>query len=86
MAQRQRVRLNRREIRRQLQSPEFRAVTTEAAEKLAQRAGGRRKGVFVDEYTTDRQAAAVKLPAIRQTRNGALTRAAAAVGLEVRVR
>ena len=35
-------------------------------------------------YTTDRGAAAVSVPADRQATDGALTRAAAAVGLEVR--
>jgi hypothetical protein len=38
----------------------------------------------VDPYTTDRAAAAVTVPAERQAKDGALTRAAAAVGLEVR--
>ena len=36
------------------------------------------------DYTTDRGAAAVMVPAEEQARDGALTRAAAAVGLEVK--
>lgn len=38
----------------------------------------------VDEYTTDRAAAAVSVPAEQQAKHGTLTRAAAAAGLEVR--
>ncbi len=40
----------------------------------------------VDEYTTDRAAASVSVPAHQQARDGVLTRAAAAAGLEVRAR
>ena len=80
------VRLNRAEIKRLLKSPEFRKLATAAANDIGEKAGGKRKGVIVDEYTTDRTAAAVKVPTIRQTKSGALTRAAAAAGLEVRSR
>lgn len=38
----------------------------------------------IHEYTTDRAAAAVRVPAEQQAKDGVLTRAAAAVGLEVR--
>lgn len=38
----------------------------------------------VNEYTTDRAAASVSVPAEQQAKNGALTRAASAAGLEVR--
>lgn len=81
-----RVRLDHAEIARLLRSAEFRAVTNDAARRVAEAAGGRSKGAIVEEYTTDRVAASVKVPAARQARRGALTRAAAAVGLEVRAR
>lgn len=38
----------------------------------------------VTEYTTDRAAASVSVPAEAQAKDGVLTRAAAAAGLEVR--
>jgi len=38
----------------------------------------------VDEYTTDRSAASVSVPAALQATDGALTRAAAKLGLEVK--
>lgn len=38
----------------------------------------------VSEYTTDRAAASVSVPAEQQAVNGTLTRAASAAGLEVR--
>lgn len=38
----------------------------------------------VEEYTTDRAAAAVRVPAEQQAKDGVLTRAANSVGLEVR--
>ncbi|WP_280441198.1 hypothetical protein [Nocardia brasiliensis] len=40
----------------------------------------------VSEYTTDREAASVRVPAHRQARDGALTRAAAALGLEIKAK
>lgn len=64
-----------------------RPAVTEAARQIAARIDG---DVAVDEYTTDRAAAAVTLreptALLRQARDGVLTRAAAAVGLEVRSR
>lgn len=86
MAQRPTVKLNRAEIKRLLKSQEFRDLTNDAARKIGEHAGGSRNGVVVNEYTTDREAAAVRVPAIQQTRRGALTRAAAAAGLTIRVR
>ena len=47
-------------------------------------AAGAGEGATVKEYTTDRAAAAVSVPAQRQAKDGALTRAAAAAGLEVK--
>lgn len=40
----------------------------------------------VVEYTTDRAAATVSVPAEQQAKDGALTRAASGAGLEVRLR
>ena len=40
----------------------------------------------VEEYTTDRAAASVSVPAEQQAKDGRLTRAAAAAGLEVRAK
>lgn len=54
------------------------------ANAVARAAGGRRKGARVHRYTTDRQKAVVSVPAARQAKDGALTKAAAAVGLTVR--
>jgi hypothetical protein len=64
-----------------LKSPEAAAIVNALAHQIAAKAGPEAQ---VDEYTTDRRAASVSLPAHLQTRSGALTRAAAAVGLEVR--
>lgn len=79
----ERLRLDRKGIAALLKSAEFRKRTTEAARSVASKVGD---GAKVDEYTTDRTAAAVSVPAYDQARNGALTRAAAAAGLEVRAR
>nr|WP_246461585.1 hypothetical protein [Nocardia transvalensis] len=53
------------------------------AQALADEIGG---DVTVDKYTTDRAAAGVRVPTERQTKDGALTRAAAALGLEVKAK
>lgn len=53
------------------------------AKQIAAQAG---PDAEVDEYTTDRAAAAVRVPADQQAKDGALTRAAAAAGLEVRLK
>lgn len=57
-------------------------MTTAAAQRMA--AAVDAEDVEVGEYTTDRNAASVSVPAEAQARDGALTRAAARVGLEVR--
>lgn len=77
------LKLNRAGIRAILKSPGFAKLTNDTARAVAEQAG---EGAVVDEYTTDRRAAGVSVPAERQAVDGALTRAAAAVGLEVRVR
>lgn len=51
------------------------------ADKVASAAG---EDAEVAEYTTDRAVAAVRVPAHQQAKDGALTRAAATAGLEVR--
>lgn len=76
------VELNRAGIAAILKSPEVRAMTTAAAQRMA--AAVDAEDVEVGEYTTDRNAASVSVPAEAQARDGALTRAAARVGLEVR--
>lgn len=53
------------------------------AQQIAAAAG---EGVEVNQYTTDRAGAAVSVPAGRQAKYGALTRAASAAGLEVRTK
>ena len=40
----------------------------------------------ITEYTTDRFVASVSVPAARQAKSGALTRAAIAAGLEIRLK
>lgn len=63
-----------------LNSSEAAAIVNGLARDIAAQVGD---DAEVDEYTTDRRAASVSVPADRQTRDGALTRAAAAVGLIV---
>lgn len=41
------------------------------------------EGAYVHHYITDRAAASVSIPAARQAKHGALTKAASAAGLEV---
>ncbi|WP_280410691.1 hypothetical protein [Nocardia asiatica] len=76
-----RIRLNTRNIEKLLKSAEFAAMTNDAARRVAANAG---PDAEVQEYTTDRRAAAVVVPAEQQARDGVLTRAAAAAGLEVK--
>lgn len=59
------------------------ASVNAAAAEVAAQAG---PDAEVDRYTTDRAAAAVSVPADQQAADGVLTRAAAAAGLEVRVK
>lgn len=59
------------------------------ARKIADKAGDAAESddaVVVDEYTTDRAAASVSVPAHLQAKDGVLSRAAAAAGLEVRLK
>ncbi len=87
--------LNRTGVREVLTGPEVRALVDEAAAQVAGRVRAAHPGldpstVEVTAYTTDRQGAAVTVtdPASMawQARDGLLTRAAAALGAEVKVR
>ncbi|QCG77757.1 hypothetical protein QLQ77_gp11 [Gordonia phage Reyja] len=88
-------RLNRRGGAQLLRSPQIAAAVNKAAHAVADkiRTGLADEGdieVTVDEYTTDRRAAGVTIRSSRgvefQATRGAITRAAAAVGLEVKTR
>lgn len=75
-------RLNRKggaEVLKQLAAPAINAVARQVA-------AGAGEDAEVDEYTTDRAAASVAVPAEQQAKDGVLTRAASAAGLEVRAK
>lgn len=75
-------RMNRKggaEVLKDMAAPLMNAV----ARQVAASAG---EDAEVDTYTTDRAAAGVRVPAEQQAIDGALTRAVAAAGLEVRSR
>ncbi|WP_067573691.1 hypothetical protein [Nocardia acidivorans] len=59
----------------------FAPMVNAAAHEIASQIGSE---AIVDGYTTDRNAAAVLVPAEQQATDGVLTRAAAAAGLPVR--
>ena len=61
----------------------FVAQTNALADAIAEQIGDE---AVVDHYTTDRSAAGVSVPSELQASDGALTRAAAALGLEVKAR
>lgn len=65
------------EVLKQFSAPSVNAL----AQQVANAAG---EDAEVVEYTTDRAAASVRVPAEQQAKDGVLTRAAAAAGLEVR--
>lgn len=67
------------EVLKQLAAPHINAF----ARRVAEQAGD---DADVDEYTTDRAAASVSVPAYQQAKDGVLSRAAAAAGLEVRLK
>lgn len=60
-------------------------LVNDTAQKMADKINSGRENPIatVQKYTTDRRAASVGVPAIYQARDGELTRAAAAMGLEV---
>ena len=78
------VRLNRREIGRILKQ-DYAAQVNELANKIADEARALvgDDAVELQEFTTDRAAASISVPASLQATDGALTRAAAKCGLEV---
>lgn len=55
----------------------------DVAEQVGAAAGD---DAIVDTYTTDRAAASISVPAEQQAKDGVLTRAAAAAGLEVKLK
>lgn len=67
------------EVLKQLAAPHINAL----ARQVGAAAGD---DAEVDEYTTDRAAASVSVPAAQQAKDGRLTRAASAAGLEVRAK
>jgi hypothetical protein len=75
------VRVDSGGIRKILKAAPMRAVVNAAARRVAAGAG---PSASVREYTTDREAASVAVPAEQQAIHGRLTRAAAQAGLEVR--
>lgn len=80
-----RVELNRAGVSAILKSDGVRAMTNAAARRLAAAITGvDEDDIDIGEYTTDRGASSVSVPAEAQARDGALTRAAARIGLEVR--
>ncbi|MFE3060711.1 hypothetical protein [Nocardia sp. NPDC059239] len=76
------IRLNNAAIGKVLKTA-FGPMVNQAADAIASHIGPE---AIVDDYTTDRNAAAVLVPAEQQAADGSLTRAAAAVGLEVRAK
>lgn len=64
-------------VLKEIAAPAINAI----AERIGAKAG---PDAQVSKYTTDRAAAAVSVPAEQQARDGVLTKAAAAAGLEVR--
>lgn len=75
-------RLNRKggeQVLKQVAAPAIHAL----AQQIAAQAG---PDAEVEFYTTDRAAAAIKVPAEQQAKDGVLTRAASAAGLEVRAK
>ena len=82
MANNPKIRLDRAGVGAILKSPEIAAMCTAEAEHV-QALLDPDIVSYVNPYTTDRKAASVAVEAEAQARDGALTRAAAAVGLEV---
>lgn len=76
-------RLNRKGVSELLKSPEYAAAINSVARDVAAEIGD---DAEISEYTTDRKAASVSVPAHLQASDGALTRAAAKHGLEVKAK
>lgn len=82
MASPAKVRLNHATAAKLLRTA-FTIGTNALADRIADEIG---EDAFVEHYTTDRGAAAVIVPSELQASDGALTRAAAALGLEVKAK
>lgn len=67
----------------QVLKEEFAAQIADLGRQIASQAG---PDAEMDTYTTDRAAASVTVPAEQQAKDGVLTRAASAAGLEVRAK
>lgn len=67
------------EVLKQLAAEQINAL----ARQIAAQAG---EDAEVEEYTSDRAAAIVSVPAAQQAKDGVLTRAASAAGLEVQAK
>lgn len=74
------IMLHHKNIEKVLKSQGVAALVNQTARRVADLAG---PDADVDEYTTDRGAASVAVPAEQQAIDGVLTRAAAAAGLEI---
>lgn len=74
------LRLDRKAVGALLKSGAFAPAVNALANAIAENAGD---DAEVEQYTTDRNAAAVKVPAWRQAKDGALTKAASAAGVQV---
>lgn len=84
MADQVKIRLNSKEIRAFLsKDPAIRQMVDGGAAALANAVTG---DAEIDDYTTDRAAAGVRVAAEDQAKSGALTKAAASIGLEVKVK
>jgi len=85
MARRIKVKLDHAEIRKMLQTAP-RGVVNQAANEVAASVRGRGHKAEVEHMTTDRAVARVKTNFYDQAAHGALTKAAASVGLEVKTK
>lgn len=71
-----------------LRSPEVRAAITELANQVVANLNAEGEPVVIRQYTTDRAAVAVSIESpkglLMQVEDGVLTKAAAAVGLQIK--
>ena len=73
------------EVLKKLARHEINALARKIADKAVEAAESD-DAVTVDTYTTDRAVASVSVPAALQAKDGVLTRAAAELGLDVKLR
>lgn len=74
------------EVLKQLVADEIHALAQQVAKNAQKDADATNEVVWVHESVTDRARASVTVPAGLQAKDGVLTRAAAAAGLEVRTK